>query len=141
MAFLEIVIGSFIGTIIMSIFSYFMSDLLSEELGEPALLNKLIENVRGSSITKIIGWVVHWLFGVLFSIFSYLIFITIVNLPLWCTSILTGAISGIIGIIGWLIMLYLHPCPPKINLPLFFKQLFFAHILFALSAFLSFHIF
>ena len=127
MAILEIGIGSFIGTIFMSLFSYFMSDLVSEKLGEATLLNMLIENANNSSVNPIVGWIVHWLY--------------VAILPLWVTSVLTGALSGIIGIIGWLIMFYLHPRPPKLNFPLFFKQLFVAHILFALGAFLSFHIF
>ncbi|MEO2061619.1 MAG: hypothetical protein ABGW97_01455 [Christiangramia sp.] len=120
-------------TLAMTLFSYVCGRITGHQFREPQLLNHLIR----TSVLKLapsnrhwLGWLVHFLFGIFFAglmLFSENLF----NFPLnVLNTILIGFLAGILGIIGWQLMFFLNPDPPKIHLRNFYLQLIVAHIIF-----------
>jgi len=137
MFILKVVTASIIGTIVMTIFSCFLGKLFSKEFSEPILLDTLFysafKSMTPNSNKPFMGWVIHFLFGVVFAFINYYFYSIQLMSLLAFTALVSGTICGLLGIIGWKIMLHLHPDPPNFDVKLFLLQLFFAHLLFSLS--------
>ncbi|GIZ09009.1 hypothetical protein [Flavobacterium sp. UMI-01] len=137
--FMSLLLASFIGTLVMTLFSYLLSDGFKELYKEPVLLtyfiHKLNLSLRPFSLT-ILAWLLHLLIGFVF-VLAYHFFWhnNLLELNL-LNSLLLGAISGFIGILGWTFIFNFTNYEPKIDFYGYFFQLFFAHIIFGLSAFL-----
>lgn len=132
----KIVVSGIIGTSAMTIFSYLVSKIMGENFREPEILAILIKNMLPTATPYAIylGWVLHYLIGFAFVVVYVRLWDNNQLKPNVASGILLGAISGIIGIIGWYIVLKLHPNPPLINLINYFILLFFAHIVFGIFA-------
>ncbi|NNE76874.1 MAG: hypothetical protein HKN31_07350 [Pricia sp.] len=140
MEIVNILVGGLVGTTLMTIFSYVCGQIFSKEFGEPKLLNKLLDrlpswdhNVEDRSP---IGWILHITIGIVFAwiIHSYLIWMH--QPPVWLMGVTMGFVLGIIGVMGWAILLNFHPSPPKLQLPEFYIQLIVAHIIFGMGVIL-----
>jgi len=126
---------SIIATLIMTGFSYLVSFITKQQFREPELLNRLV----ASSIIplkpnppNILGWIIHFIIGYVLSL-GLLNGWKILNISFLFYGISGGIILGIIGIIGWYIMLKINPNPPQICRKPFYSHLIFAHIIFSLS--------
>ena len=121
---------------LMTLFTYLISYLLKINLGEPELLTQLINRTSISKVLKLriwAGWIMHYSIGMIF-LFGYLYFRTLIIIEpeqLW--GLLYGVCAGCLGIVGWKLMFYLHPNPPRIPKRIFFFQLLGAHIVFSLT--------
>ena len=131
-----ILLSSIFATLLMTGFSYLCGYFTRHRFREPELLNQLINtsflpvNSRKSSW---IGWVVHFLIGLLFAEILFLI-LKYTNLsPNLLFAVIGGTIAGIIGIFGWQIMFTSNPSPPETHLDKFYFQLIIAHIIFCIS--------
>jgi len=145
MEFVKIITGGVVGTLLMTFFSYLCGHLFSREFGEPRLLNKLLDkspwsqsNIKENSV---LGWALHMVTGIVFAWIIDIYFVLADTAPNWSVGAIIGFGLGVLGILGWQIVLSLHPQPPKLELPEFFAQLLIAHIIFALGTVLVFRVF
>lgn len=133
---IEFLLAWIISVVTMTLFSVLVNWYSLYEVREYVLLNWLVKNVPSlPNPPRYIGWVIHFCFGLAFMfIFECLWIITDTDKTiLWGFAV--GSIMGILGILGWKLMFYLHPKTPHINFKLFYIQLFFAHIIFSITAF------
>ncbi|MDN3724130.1 hypothetical protein QRD02_07030 [Aequorivita sp. SDUM287046] len=128
----------------MTGFSALITQLLKRELREHLLLAQLLHTYKGHSSGKpsvLIGWIVHFAFGLFFmACYELLWMLTDVIRSLWW-SIIFGMLIGLVGIMGWKVMFKIHPKPPELHFKTFYIQLFFAHIIFSVTAFLIYWFF
>ena len=134
MEILRIIIATLVGTSLMTAFSYLVSEAYRKTFKEPVLLNYVI---RLSGITlndrnkSIVGWIIHYILGLLFVIAYHFIWVYGILDMSWTSALILGAVSGIIGIIGWVIIFSLPSKEPRVAFTSYYIQLFFAHIVFA----------
>ena len=135
---LQILISTIAATSAMTLFSYVISASFRELYKEPVLLTYLLTkfHVEVSTQTKtFLAWLLHYIIGLLFVIaYHFLWAYNIVEFS-WRIALLFGAISGIIGILGWIILFEIVPQKPNIDFKGYYLQLFFAHVIFGLTAF------
>ncbi|WP_264537446.1 hypothetical protein [Flavobacterium sp. N1736] len=141
---LQIVISTIAATSLMTLFSYAVSASTRELYKEPVLLTYIFTkfHIEVSPKTKnILAWLLHYIIGLLFVIaYHYLWFYNIFEFS-WRVAFLFGAISGIIGILGWIVLFEIVPQKPNIDFKGYYTQLFFAHVIFGLVAFFVYKIF
>lgn len=135
--FLQILIASIAATSAMTLFSYIISKSFRELYKEPVLLTFILSklNLDLSIKTKtILAWLLHYFIGLIFVIIYHILwFYNILRLSL-LSALLLGAISGIIGIISWMFMFKITDHKPQIDFKGYYIQLFFAHIIFGITA-------
>jgi hypothetical protein len=137
-AFLMISIASLVAIFLMTLFSYVVGRLRNKEFTEPVHLNDLLQRIklikRADKYRHPAGWVIHYLIGVLFVIGYHLLWSRHILACTLLNGAILGAVCGMIGIGGWHVTLSVHPNPPPIDLKEYYLQLFFAHVIFGLSA-------
>ncbi|MCD0467286.1 hypothetical protein [Flavobacterium sp. ENC] len=141
---LQIIISSIVATSVMTLFSYAVSAAAREIYKEPVLLTYVLHkaNIDISSKTKIIlGWFLHYLIGFLFVLVYHLLWYYEFLEISWTVSILFGVISGIIGIVSWIILFEIIPQKPNIDYKGYYIQLLLAHVIFAVSSFMVYKVF
>lgn len=141
---LQIVISSIAATSLMTLFSYVISASFRELYKEPVLLTYILTklHIEVSPNTKsVLAWILHYIIGLLFVIAYHFMWAYDLAEFSWRVALLFGAISGIIGIIGWIIMFKAVDQKPNIDIKGYYLQLFFAHVIFGLTAFLVYKMF
>ncbi len=137
----RIILTAFFATSLMTVFSYLYSAIRKKQYREPELLNILLSRLNFGKILTIThpsaGWIIHYLIGFLFILAYFLLWNVLGIVPTFLTCCILGAVSGMIGIMGWKIVLNLHPYPPAIIYREFYFQLLIAHVVFGVGAFLS----
>ena len=135
---LTIINSSIIATTMMTLFSYIYSELKEEKFKEPQLINILINRLPKISLSigksNLLGWIIHYLIGFVFTCLFFIIWEFTVLSPSWLNGSILGFIAGITGILSWKIVFYLHPKPPSIEFSHFYFQLLIAHIIFGASS-------
>ncbi|MBE8726434.1 hypothetical protein [Flavobacterium hungaricum] len=136
---IQLLITAIISTSAMTLFSYLISESFKKLYKEPLLLKLILDrfDITISEFLKTIyAWVIHYLIGFIFVIGYHLLwFNKIVPLTI-LSGLYLGAVCGIIGIISWIIMFRLSGFYKKSFDKGYYVQLFFAHIIFGLTAFL-----
>ncbi|CAN5320959.1 hypothetical protein BH09BAC1_BH09BAC1_06320 [soil metagenome] len=144
MVALQILLATIIGTILMTIFSYVVSQVEGKQFREPVLLNKLIDRWVDLSITphskNPAGWALHFFVGLLFVVVYHLIWTYTEIHATWYSAAIMGTISGLVGIGIWIVTFVIHPNPPKMHFLGFFAQLLFAHVLFGIGTWIGYMI-
>lgn len=140
---LHVFLISWISAILaMTGFSALVSKILGYELREHVMLTQLVFTVNTPTPTKKpkiwVGWAIHFAFGLLFMGFYELAwtYSEMERTVLW--SIVLGVGMGIVGILGWMVIFWMHPYPPKIRFAVYYVQLLFAHIVFSMTAFFGY---
>jgi len=140
----QIITSTIAATSVMTLFSYAVSASARELYKEPVLLGYILK-VFGIEVKLpvriTLGWILHYLIGLTFVIAYHFLWTYKIFEMSWSTALLFGAISGIIGIISWIIMFASAPKKPDINLPGYYTQLFVAHVIFAIVAFVVYKLF
>lgn len=140
----QILISSIAATSVMTLFSYAVSASAREIYKEPVLLTYVFTRLHikiSPNLKNILAWVLHYLIGLFFVIgYHFLWFNEFLEIS-WAASILIGVVSGIIGIIGWVILFEIIPQKPNINFTVYYIQLFVAHVIFGVVAFLVYKLF
>lgn len=135
MNILSILAAGIAGTTMMTLFSQVCAWVSGEECNEAKLLNLLIKRSTDADRmekTSAPGWILHYIVGFIFAAAFFILWNT-TTLPMnFKTSLLFGFIAGVVGVVVWKIVFELHHRPPKINFALYFTQLIFAHVIFAL---------
>lgn len=141
---LQIVISTIAATSMMTLFSYVVSASARKLYKEPVLLTYLLTvlDIEVSQQLKIIlAWILHYIIGLAFVVgyhFLWIYNIVEMSRPI---AFLLGAISGIIGILGWVGMFALSPKKPNIDFTGYYLQLFAAHVIFGIVAFTTYKLF
>ena len=135
-----IFVAAFIGTTLMTWFSYFLSELLIVNWKEPRLLVFVLYKLNHElsyEFRTVLAWIIHYVIGVVFAVgYNYFwMKLTPVN---FLTSLLYGAICGIIGIVGWRLLFILLDTRLPADAKGYFMQLFFAHLIFAIGIYGSY---
>jgi hypothetical protein len=119
-----------------------MWKIISKELGEPKLLNKLLDRSssldRGVKEDSPLGWIIQFAIGFLFAWIMHLYFLWTGRTPTWPIASILGFALGLLGVTGWAIVLNLHRSPPKLERPQFYLQLVVAHVIFGSGTVLVF---
>lgn len=141
---LQILISSIAATSVMTLFSYAVSASARELYKEPVLLTYVLSHLHlkiSPKLKNILAWVLHYIIGLLFVIgYHFLWYNEFLEIS-WAASILLGVISGIIGIISWVILFEIVPQKPNIDFKGYYIQLFVAHVIFGVVAFLVYKLF
>jgi len=125
---------AFTGIVLMTFFSYLVTQVFMDCHMDPRLLNFLFAQTKIEVLSdKRAGWIVHYAIGVLFVVAYQVIWNTTAINPTWPTAFWFGVISGLIGIGGWTIMFSVARQKPKINFLGYFAQLLVAHVVFAIG--------
>lgn len=135
--FIQIVISSVAATSVMTIFSYIISANFRELYKEPVLLHYFLSSLHISvskKVKRFLGWLIHYTIGFLFVLGYHLLWKYEIIEKNWVSALLLGAVSGIMGILGWLIIFKISKYQPNIDFKGYYLQLFFAHVLFGLAA-------
>ena len=145
MQILILLVAAVCSIIAMTGFSILITHITKCECREPVLLARLLESIRKKSIKKeysyIIGWMIHFSIGIFFMVFYHLLWTITEAKHIVLGSFLFGSVIGIIGISGWKVIFRLYPALPKLNYKLYYVQLFFAHIIFSLTALFIYYVF
>lgn len=133
----QLLLVTFFATSAMTIFSYIISIRFRKLYEEPLLLQYVLERIKvkmSIQVREILGWLIHYIVGFIFvSCYYFLWEYQFVPLTI-ISGIYLGAISGIIGIISWVVMFKLAHFFGKVSDKGYYFQLFIAHIIFGLTA-------
>ncbi|RZJ34438.1 MAG: hypothetical protein EOO51_09525 [Flavobacterium sp.] len=136
MEIVKILVATLAGTSTMTAFSYIVSEAFQKLFKEPVLLAIIMKKLRvdASAKTKtVLAWLLHYFIGLLF-VLSYELAWNYFNIPQsWLVGCIFGCISGIIGILGWMLIFRIPGKPPNVHFSEYYLQLFFAHVVFALT--------
>lgn len=138
MTLIEYIAETIAGTTVMTAFSYLVSASFGKLFAEPILINYVMRLSRigvRPKMTGIAGWLLHYLIGLLFVWPYHRIWHAGILPENWVSAFILGAASGIIGILGWMLIFRLPRKEPRVAFTEYYLQLFFAHIFFAAAAF------
>jgi len=141
---IQIIIVAIVATSAMTLFSYVVSASFRELYKEPVLLTYVLgkTNLELSLQTKKkLAWLLHYIIGFIFVLIYHFLWIKAILSLSITNGLLLGTASGIIGIIGWLLIFKIADYKPKIDFKGYYLQLFFAHIIFGLVATATYWIF
>ncbi len=135
--FIQLIIVSIAATSAMTLFSYAISRKFRKLYKEPVLLSYVlrilkVEIPRNSEDTY--GWVLHYIIGFVFVLIYHFLWARDIVPISVLSTLLFGAASGIIGILGWMLMFKLTHHQPHIDFKGYYTQLFAAHVIFAIVA-------
>lgn len=133
---LQLILVSIVATSAMTWFSYAMSNSFRELYKEPVLLSYAIDKLKldlSAKSKKTWGWLLHYIIGFLFVVGYHIIWVKDILSISPLSALILGVISGIIGIISWIVIFKMTHHPP-IDFKGYYIQLFFAHIIFAIVA-------
>lgn len=124
-----------ISVITMTLFSILVNIFSKYELREHILLKRIAAASTLLPSKPYIGWLIHFCFGLGFMLlFEGLWVITSMGKSLpWAIAV--GGLMGFLGILGWKLLFKCYPVFHDINFKLYYIQLFFAHIIFSLTAY------
>lgn len=138
---LRIILGILAGTSLMTLCSYFFSNLMNKQFREPVLLHQLLERsimLNQPEIPTWVGWLLHYSVGFLFLILYHFLWNFTGVDPSAISGIVLGLISGLLGVTGWLFIFWIHSEPPSIDFKTFYLQLIIVHLIFGLGATLGY---
>ena len=140
----QILIATIAATSLMTLFSYVVSESARELYKEPVLLTYIFSSLKievSPPIKTFLAWLLHYIIGLLFVlVYHYLWVCDIVEMS-WPAALFLGAVSGIIGILGWILLFKIVPQKPNIDFKGYYFQLFFAHVIFGIVAFYVYKLF
>lgn len=139
----KVIISGVAGTALMTFYSYLKAKEENEKYSEPEMLNELIDNSKNLPEIKNeeshpLGWLMHFGTGISFVAIYRLIYKKALQKPDLKNIITIGSLSGIAGILIWESIFSIHENPPKNDRKGYFRQLFFAHIVFSAAALLTY---
>jgi len=128
---------TFAAITLMTAFSYLVSESFRKLFTEPVLLNYVIRRLEipaKPSRDGILGWTIHYAIGLAFVLaYEWFWGRNRIN-DGWPAALILGCISGVIGILGWMLIFRLPHKAPQVDFRSYYIQLFIAHIVFALTA-------
>lgn len=140
----QILLATLAATSLMTLFSYIVSASARELYKEPVLLTYILSALKMevSPQTKtFLAWLLHYIIGLAFVVAYHFLWVYEIVEMSWPSAFVLGALSGVIGILGWMLMFEMVPKKPNIDFKGYYVQLFFAHIVFGITAFFVYQLF
>ncbi|WP_433832691.1 hypothetical protein [Flavobacterium anhuiense] len=134
---IQLILVAIGATSAMTWFSYAMSKSFRELYKEPVLLSYALKKTNISlseKSQKTWGWLIHYIIGFLFVMEYYIVWVKNMLSVSPLNALLLGVISGVIGILSWIVIFKMTDHQPPIDFKGYYIQLFFAHIIFAVTA-------
>ena len=134
---IQLILVAIGATSAMTWFSYAMSKSFRELYKEPVLLSYALKKTNISlseKSQKTWGWLIHYIIGFLFVMGYYIVWVKNMLSVSPLNALLLGVISGVIGILSWIVIFKMTDHQPPIDFKGYYIQLFFAHIIFAVTA-------
>lgn len=124
-----------VATSVMTAFSYAVSAVEGENFKEPHLLTLFVKGMTAvrHPVISVSGWPVHYTLGCVWAGVYTVLAERLRRKASFKNALLFGLFSGTVGVIIWRAMFRHLPNPPKTAYGKFYRQLFVAHIVFALS--------
>ena len=135
--FIELILVAIGATSAMTWFSYVMSKSFQELYKEPVLLSFALKKTNISlskKSQKTLGWLIHYIIGFLFVVGYHIVWVKNMLPVSPLSALILGVISGVIGILSWIVIFKMTDHQPPIDFKGYYIQLFFAHIIFAFTA-------
>lgn len=133
-----IITGSFFGTTLMTIFMFYLSRIFGQSFNVFAVLGAMLTGnvtstgkhllTRGSIFT---GCVAHYGIGLIFGITVVSLWQMEIVTPELLSSLLLGAMAGVLGAVLWFVYFRLYRYMPDFNIRLWLFCIFMAHIVFS----------
>ncbi|WP_035759584.1 hypothetical protein [Flavobacterium tegetincola] len=136
--FYRLLICAFFAMVTMTAFSYIISATFRALYKEPVLLTYFLDELQlkvSERLKSILAWILHYCIGLGFVVCYHLLWTYQLPFIRWESGLLLGAISGIIGILGWVFIFRYTHHKPKIDFIGYYLQLLAAHIIFGLTAY------
>lgn len=134
----KIIIAGVVGTTFMTLYSYLKAKKENQEYVEPVMINKLIG--YSGNLPEIdnknnhpAGWGLHYATGIVFIATYYWLWKKVLVKPTFLKMLITGIVSGAVGIAVWKMLFAQHKNPPQNYRYGYYKQLLIAHIVFSLT--------
>lgn len=134
---IQLVLISIGATSAMTWFSYASTKNFKELYREPVFISAVLAQIKINipiETKKNLGWVLHFVIGFLFVLTYHIIWVKDILAISVLSALILGVISGVIGIISWIIIFKITRYHPPIGFKGYYIQLFFAHIIFAIVA-------
>jgi hypothetical protein len=131
-----------VATTAMTIFSALVSFFAKKEYREPRLLTEVWNHLptgKGGGQSIIFGWIAHYIIGLAFAIALYFIWDSAIFDANVVSAVLLGIVAGIIGAIGWKVLLNLSSLKNKEYDVWYYIQLVCAHVVFSGAALLMYN--
>jgi len=135
----KIILAGIVGTTFMTLYSYYVAKKEKQQYVEPVLLNKLIDSSENlpdieDKEKHPAGWLLHYGLGIVFVIAYYILWKRALKSPDVVKALIIGSASGAVGIASWKIMFAANDNPPRNNRYGYYRQLFYAHLVFTALA-------
>jgi len=136
-------ISGFMGTNLMTAFSYLAAELAKENFSEPRHLSVMLKRLAPGipkSWQRVAGWGAHYAVGILFVLVYKEMWESGKLKPSISSALILGTLSGAIAILIWKATFKAHPLPPWINYRNYYLQLLPAHIVFAVVSTITYRL-
>jgi hypothetical protein len=145
MKFYYSIIGGILGTLLMTLFSYFIAYITHKPTKVVKVLGTMLTNQttpEGGLSNKLsailIGILAHYLVGIGFTFIYFYLWPNRDSEASFFQSLLFGFLCGVFGIIVWKIFFLLHPNPPEISLPVYLLNILIGHLFFGIGIFITY---
>ena len=135
---LQIISSTIAATSVMTLFSYAISESARKLYKEPVLLTYVLHSLKievKPALKVFLAWFLHYLIGLAFVVSYHFLWVYEIVEISWPAAFFFGAVSGIVGILGWMLLFKIVPQKPNIDFKGYYAQLFVAHIFFGITAF------
>ncbi|HET8574297.1 MAG TPA: hypothetical protein VFL76_10565 [Edaphocola sp.] len=124
----------------MTLFSKLIADSTNKNVKEPKLLGLLLARLipkKYRRVALLAGWCMHYGIGLSWVWVFRFLARKDKRGTIFTDTLFLSAFSGLTGILFWKLFFRLHPDPPGVKDPLFYRQLFLAHLVFGVVAIFS----
>ncbi len=139
----KVISAGILGTSMMTLFSYWVSEDKNKQFREPALLAILLKRLLNNNDERallITGWIIHYKVGILFIVGYDQLWRKTNATPSILNGMMLGILCGLLGKEVWKLVLRVHPNPPSIDREAYFSHLVAAHAVFGIFAALGYRI-
>jgi hypothetical protein len=128
------------GTIVMTAFMYLVNLFSNKRLKVVDILGTMLtgKTRAGGTLSYspkaiVTGLVAHFTVGIVFALAYLGLWLLGVGGPYLLSSIIFGAVSGVVAVFVWRTFFFVHSRPPAIEINAYLVAIFFAHIVFAVE--------
>ncbi len=136
----KIIASGFVGTSLMTLFSYIVSTIKRKNFKEPELLADLEKDAlqyNAKELSLPAGWSTHYSIGIVWAIVYHLLWEKTTIKPRVKSGLILGGISGLTGVVFWDTFFKIHPDPPRIDYKRFYGHLVLAHLVYGVFVTIS----
>jgi hypothetical protein len=140
MEFLYSIIAGIAGTFLMTLFTDLAALVTKYNFHVPSILGTMVTmetkpsgNVSDSMVSKIWGYVLHYLIGIFYAMLYQNLIQAGIGYGGYTHALVFGIVIGSVAVTFWYSFLKLHPMAPVVRLPLYLVFIFLGHLLLAIA--------